>query len=85
MEKEYMPYIGRNFEKSDCKVLIIVDEVKDFADFKKSKYDNYCQYLIEKNGAVQKILEQYDLKKDDVACYNYRYNCKVEIKLEKLK
>ena len=80
-----MPYIGRNFEKSDCKVLIIVDEVKDFADFKKSKYDNYCQYLIEKNGAVQKILEQYDLKKDDVACYNYRYNCKVEIKLEKLK
>lgn len=85
MEKEYMPYIGGNFEKSDCKVLIIVDEVKDFADFKKSKYDNYCRYLIEENGAVQKILEQYDLKKDDVACYNYRYNCKAKIKLEKLK
>lgn len=85
MEKEYMPYIGKNFEKSKYRILIIIDEINDFADFKKTKYDNYCHYLIAKNDAVKKILAQYDLKKNDVACYNYRYNCKSEIKLEELK
>ncbi len=85
MEKEYTPYIGKNFEKSKYRILIIIDEINDFADFKKTKYDNYCHYLIAKNDAVKKILAQYDLKKNDVACYNYRYNCKSEIKLEELK
>lgn len=85
MKREYKPYIGEKFERSENRILIIVDEVKDLADFRKSKYDNYCRFLIEKNDDVKKILEQYDLKKNDVACYNYRYNCKDEIKLEKLK
>lgn len=85
MEKEYMPYIGKNFEKSKYRILVIIDELKDYADFRKSKYDNYCHYLIEKNNNIKFFLKKYHLKKSDIACYNYRYDCKSETKLKDLK
>ena len=52
MEQEiiYKPFIGKNFSKSEGKILIIINNVDALKSFKEkaSKYKSYCHYLANK-------------------------------------